>query len=526
MIPTDYFTVTSSNYYDGDKYSKMKKNKSHKKGITVFVLFFIVALFVIIYSNMNSEDYPQPPLENPIENNYNYNNNNNNYDYNIPYSNDNTTKQENEDCNVAGFTYLDPNNPKGPITTNREKDMRDKTNLFNMVREEDDSFFYDQERFNNLPEVIPMNPKYICERSMYFTHEGQKSEALVCPQHYTIKIDGSYYGRRPNDHMYCTTDENNKTYDSQFLKVSDNNCSIDATSEVKNQCEGKLYCELRPGNYMFDDVCINHFKLLHVNYHCEKDKEIKKPRIKIVMYSDRVKPNSIDENAVSEFYQYAQIYGYGFEFYNKKFDTERSSHFMKLNAMTDSMFRALKEENYDWLFWVDSDVVITNPNIRLEAFLPNENMSRVNFIVSDDHNGLSSGSYFLKVHSWSLNYLMRAISYPYHNINHLIYNYDQSALNNVLLESNDESEHYIVVPQKFFNSYPEGERTIGSFLVHFSGFSNKDVEASNLRYFVQQDKSWQSKTNMEVRQEVLEYYNLPKSQQHQLKVENKPQYMM
>jgi len=78
-------------------------------------------------------------------------------------------------------------------------------------------------------------------------------------------------------------------------------------------------------------------------------KEIKKPRIKIVMYSDRVKPNSIDENAVSEFYQYAQIYGYGFEFYNKKFDTERSSHFMKLNAMTDSMFKALKEENYDWL---------------------------------------------------------------------------------------------------------------------------------------------------------------------------------
>jgi len=40
--------------------------------------------------------------------------------------------------------------------------------------------------------------------------------------------------------------------------------------------------------------------------------KIKKPIIKIVIYSDRVKPNSIDENAVSEFYQYVQIYFYGF----------------------------------------------------------------------------------------------------------------------------------------------------------------------------------------------------------------------
>jgi len=67
------------------------------------------------------------------------------------------------------------------------------------------------------------------------------------------------------------------------------------------------------------------------------------------MYSDRVRPNSIDENAISEVYQYSQIHGYGFEFYNKRYDTERLSYFMKLNAITESMFKALQEENYDWI---------------------------------------------------------------------------------------------------------------------------------------------------------------------------------
>jgi len=30
--------------------------------------------------------------------------------------------------------------------------------------------------------------------------------------------------------------------------------------------------------------------------------------------------------------------------------------------------------------------------------------------------GLNAGIFFLRVHEWSLNYLMRAISYPYFNI--------------------------------------------------------------------------------------------------------------
>jgi len=116
------------------------------------------------------------------------------------------------------------------------------------------------------------------------------------------------------------------------------------------------------------------------------------------MFSNVINVNTIYENAISSFYQYSQIHGYELYFNHYRYDTERQVYFMKINVILEKLMEGLKNKNYDWIFWVDSDVILANPNIKLEAFLPNENMNNIHFIISDDVNELNNGVFFLRVH--------------------------------------------------------------------------------------------------------------------------------
>jgi len=174
--------------------------------------------------------------------------------------------------------------------------------------------------------------------------------------------------------------------------------------------------------------------------------------------------------------------------------------------------------------WVDSDVIILNPNIKLESFLPNDKMSKVHLIAAYDYwgredfcCGLNSGIFFIRVHEWSLNLLMRAISYPYFNLEKEIRLPDQISLNNVLIESN-EFDHFVIVPQQWFNNFHIKK---GEFLYHVMGHSF-DKKNKILKEFLNKTKNetdWFTKTNNETREEVLKYYNLPKNQQINIKIQ-------
>jgi len=90
-------------------------------------------------------------------------------------------------------------------------------------------------------------------------------------------------------------------------------------------------------------------------------------------------------------------------------------------------------------------------------------------------------------------------------------------MNNVLIES-DESDHYIIVPQSWFNSYI-GLNTKGELLLHLAGHVNKDDEAKTFRNHILNDKEWYGRSNAEMREEVLKYYDLPKEKQHHIDIE-------
>lgn len=83
-----------------------------------------------------------------------------------------------------------------------------------------------------------------------------------------------------------------------------------------------------------------------------------------------------------------------------------------------------------------------------------------------------------------------------------------------------ESDHYTIVPQSWFNSYLDNKKK-GDFIIHLAGQSYKDNKARTMRKNVLKYRYYRYKKNEDIRKIVLEYYNLTKSQQYNIKHEKK-----
>jgi len=418
-----------------------------------------------------------------------------------------------------GFMLLDENEPNGPITLNRELDDGTKRNLYSLMRQENDSFYYNQAEFDSLQPIILKGPEYICEVKSYdLRPELQKGHELSCPKYYTIKINKAFYGRHANDMQHCT----NYNVDPNRIK---NECGNDVTTNVKEKCEGKAYCELLAETRIFGETCFNVYKYLNVEYNCVKDPYLKKERISLISFYNEIKSNTLQEHSVSEFYQYANIHNYEYQHYHINYVPERQIYFMKFYVLIEKLIEGLKNKSIDWLVWVDSDISIINPNIKLEAFLPDENMSKIHLIAGFDYLGrsdyccgINSGVLFIRVHQWSLDILMRSISYPYFNGKKVLSNPDQIALNNLLIEAN-ESDHYVIASQDWFNNRRLNHN---SFFMHFmaGNTEQKTKQYKEACEKIKDDKGFYERTNEEVRKEVLKYYALPKEEQ--IKIHEQP----
>ncbi|KAK5073247.1 hypothetical protein LTS08_004333 [Lithohypha guttulata] len=106
-----------------------------------------------------------------------------------------------------------------------------------------------------------------------------------------------------------------------------------------------------------------------------------------------------------------------------------------------------------WLMWVDGDVVVMNPNIPLEIFLPPEaDWDHIHAVMTNDHRGLNNGVFFLKVHEWSVWLMNSCLNTQIHVPDLQLEFGDQSALqywfNKELFRNNT-----IHVPQRWFNAY-------------------------------------------------------------------------
>lgn len=142
-----------------------------------------------------------------------------------------------------------------------------------------------------------------------------------------------------------------------------------------------------------------------------------------------------------------------------------------------------KSERLDWLFWVDADTVILNPNIPIETFLPPQGteFDDVYLMYSMDWNGLNNGVFPIRVNEWAVELFSGIVAYRHFKPEDPLVFRDQSAMNTLMNEPQNV-KHIVQAPQRWFNAYQgEHNETLqafqvrrGDLLVHFAGIPERE----------------------------------------------------
>ena len=122
--------------------------------------------------------------------------------------------------------------------------------------------------------------------------------------------------------------------------------------------------------------------------------------------------------------------------------------------------------------WVDADLILINPSVPLEIFLPPHDFQHIHFLGNRDQNGLNTGTFFIHVHEWSVKMLVKSMAYPMFLPDvDLTNSMDQKAMAYVINET-EFRDGVMFQPRPWYNTYEwhhgyEGSK--GSLLVHFPG---------------------------------------------------------
>lgn len=117
-------------------------------------------------------------------------------------------------------------------------------------------------------------------------------------------------------------------------------------------------------------------------------------------------------------------------------------------------------------------MILINPSVPLESFLPPTDFEHIHFIGNKDQNGLNTGTFFLHVHEWSVKMLTKAMAFPMFKPEiDLHVSVDQEAMQHIFNET-EFARNVLFQPRIWYNTYEfhhgyEGKK--GRLLVHFPG---------------------------------------------------------
>ena len=164
-------------------------------------------------------------------------------------------------------------------------------------------------------------------------------------------------------------------------------------------------------------------------------------------------PNPLYERALGTHEAHNENFGYPFYVLREQTLPGYWSKPAYLLRLLLSELEKPKSERLEWLVWIDGDVVVMNPNIPLEIFLPpSPQWDHIYAIMTNDHRGLNNGVFFLRVNEWSV-WLMNSCLNTQINEPDLKLEFgDQSALQ-YWLNLERFRNNTIHVPQRWFNAY-------------------------------------------------------------------------
>ena len=184
-------------------------------------------------------------------------------------------------------------------------------------------------------------------------------------------------------------------------------------------------------------------------------------------------PSHYYVRAIESFERYAKRWNYKEHVLRREVTTGQLSGIWNkcaylLYALIDELAKP-EDERVQWLFWVDADAVLTNPAIPLDIFLPPSDFDQFDVIAARDESGFNMGIFFLKVSSWSVEFMNKVLAYTqYHPDADLFWKEQSVAMD--FFKEDEMKKHVLYQPRMWWNPYRrhemfEGEA--GAVIIHF-----------------------------------------------------------
>ena len=130
--------------------------------------------------------------------------------------------------------------------------------------------------------------------------------------------------------------------------------------------------------------------------------------------------------------------------------------------------------------WVDADLVLINPGVPLETFLPPPDYANIQFLGNRDEKGLNSGTFFIRVGPWAIQMLAKSMGVPmFQPWLDLDVQVDQTSMAIVMNETEfHQNGETVFQPRHWYNAFHFHEDIgtewqEGDLLIHFPGLEGE-----------------------------------------------------
>ena len=179
--------------------------------------------------------------------------------------------------------------------------------------------------------------------------------------------------------------------------------------------------------------------------------------------------------AIRSHEEHDRIHGYETKVFQEKIvEAYRSKPTLLLSTLVTELEKPV-DQRTEWLMWVSPDVMVLNPQIPLEIFLPPEDFKSGRVLTTRDRDGVNNGVFFLQVHTTSVKILIDVLAIPPNEFGEdgqLGRDAARRAFEKVL-RSEAYRDHVFYQPRKWYNAYQstasDSEAQKGDLLVHFHG---------------------------------------------------------
>lgn len=208
------------------------------------------------------------------------------------------------------------------------------------------------------------------------------------------------------------------------------------------------------------------------------NKPIKKGTFKIISISTPDRKSFAQITGKNQ-KDYAEKYHYSYRVYDHSFDTNRPEEWSKIVAL----MQQIGKTSHEWLMWIDDDIMITNPSIKLESFVakyPHYDL----IIAKDALVPMNNGIFLIRNNNWAKKFLMDVwITGAYRNLltrgESLL---EQQTMTDLYDQKKEYKDKIVIIPQRELNSflrsakdYPddpqESKWQPGDFVAHITGTS-------------------------------------------------------